>query len=328
MRRRVFRLLAAILGAALARGSAEVGLRLLYPALPSLVGLQGWSWQPTPCQEGAVVAGEGGPRALGMPLIGVFGDSVAAGFGLDDRQRQRFGALLAAALSGGGQPWAEWNEGRPGAGWCPSVQTAAQRVQQHQIRIAVLELFADDLAVHARLQHHGRMIRFPAQASPALRPLIEGSWLLNLIWLAASAADPSPDRRALSPDDQAAFLHAISALSRTAAAQHIPLVIALLPPIGLGRCPADPPAASACAWMPHDLALLADLLIASGAPWLDLRDVYGADAPAVPAERDQPPGGLALHPDPGGHRRIAARLLALLQQIGAAPAGATLPPAR
>ena len=54
-RRRAFRLLSAALGAGLAFLLLEAGVRLRYPTLPSLAGLDGWAWRPTGCREGAVM---------------------------------------------------------------------------------------------------------------------------------------------------------------------------------------------------------------------------------------------------------------------------------
>lgn len=338
-RRRAFRLLSAALGAGLAFLLLEAGVRLRYPTLPSLAGLDGWAWRPTGCREGAVMVApqsvqgtqdgvqdgvqDGAPGAR----LGIFGDSIAAGVRLRQPSAQRFGALLAAALSTPERPWRERNEAHPGSGWCPGVTTAAARIQERRVDIAVLELFADDLSVHAQIDNGGRLIRFPAQASAWTRPLVEASWLLNLLWLGWGGRYGSPDHRYIHPEDQALFVRSVQDLSSAAADAQIPLVILLLPPIGTERCLLDTPPGSACEWMLEDLAMLAGLLDASRVPWLDLRWIYGLDRLQVPEEDGQPPGALAVHPDPEGHRRIAARVLDRLKETGAAPSGAAIPEA-
>lgn len=239
--------------------------------------------------------------------LGVFGDSVAAGVRLDDPPNTRFGALLARDLGTLTDQWVELNDARPGASWCSTVGTAADRIRDKSVDLALVAFFADDLSVHDQLTVNGQLVVFPDRAPPLLRPLVTASWAANFVWAGWAARVGLADRRFVSRRDQAAFVGAVSGLASVAVANEVPLLFVVLPPIDAGKC--DSAASqSMCDWLPRDYELVRFLLGQAKVVSVDLTDVYAGDDVRVPEERDFPVGGMAVHPNARGHARIAERL--------------------
>ena len=296
------------LGSLLLPGILEFSLRFSYSTLPSMAGLKGWKWAPSECSEGTLLTWpENTPSIHGLRL-GVYGDSVAEGHRLAQPYQERFGVLLARKLSSQQVIWTEANDAHPGASWCSAVGTARSRIEHHEVEAALVAFFADDLAVHAQFSIQGQPVRFTSQATPWVRPWVEFSYLFNWIWLHWNQRLGGADPRYIHPVDQELFVRSIQYLMQASTQNQVPLLIALIPPIGVKNCPKSPSKTSYCNWMIEDFWLIARLLEQAHAPWVNLWDVYGQDDVTVPEERSLPVGGLAIHPNAHGHQQIADRL--------------------
>lgn len=316
-----YRAAAFVLGLAAALVGLESGFRLYFHALPSVDALEdgGFTAASVPqveCPEGRLMAWPPAAVPPGDHNLGVFGDSVAAGVRLDDPLTTRFGVLLARALGTPTDLWAERNEARPGASWCTTVGTAADRIRDGGVDLALVAFFADDLAVHDQLTVNGRPVVFPDRSPPFLRPLVTTSWAANFVWAGWATRVGLADRRFVSRLDQAAFVGAVSGLATLAAANQIPVLFVVLPPIDAGKC-VNAASQSMCDWLPRDYGLMRFLLGQAKVESVDLTDVYGDSDVLVPEERDVPVGGMAVHPNALGHARIAARLAPALSGIRA-----------
>lgn len=310
------RLLLALVGLLLGLVLAEGALRQFFVELPSLDALRRspYASKPflagnhridhsldcggfvSPREDRNATIGEGEPLSLWA-----IGDSVTWGMGVlpEDSFVHQLAAKIAAEE---GRQVVFRNLAMPGAGFCQLVRQLNTGLQAGAPDVLLMGLFADDLEHRAWLAVDGETIGLPDQIqNRQLRWWARRSYVVNLAWFAV-APRTSGERRFVDDVGQRAFAGHMRQIAADMDARGGRLVVVLLSPVGLHRCPPDAPMSERCGWMGSDLDLIAQMLDDAGVEYLDLRGFWD-DAPDVslPAERHFQ---LAVHPNAEGHARI------------------------
>ena len=320
MKRWLLALVSVLVGLLLVEGS----LRLLYLDLPSLDALRRSPYKtkrflvhgrqtldPDLSCSGFVVPREERSRVVGKGstdlALWAIGDSLTWGMGVEAEESYPY--LLAGELSAAlGEKVRLRNLAMPGAGFCQIVRQLNTGLQNGTPDIVMMGLFADDLEHRAWLAFEGETIGLPDQIENlSLRWWARRSYAVNLAWF-ATAPRTAGTRRLIDPPGQASFIRNMRRVERDIAAGGGRLVVAVLPPAGLGRC--DPAALirTRCGWMRQDMHLIARLLDEAGIDYVDLREIWD-DAPDVTLPTEQhanPP----IHPNAEGHALISAAIWA------------------
>lgn len=329
----------------LALALPELALRLVYDDLPSLAALSvttslpagaevpSLGEQPPDCrlpEDEPILHGNWelmlpSPTGEGEPLsLWTAGDSITLGAGV--APDQTFSAALARRLAlSSGRPVALRDLGIQGAAYCDSIKDLHLWLDRDRPDAVVLQLFADDLEKRALYAVQGQVIAFPwRERDPLLRALASRSYLGNLAWSTVRARQGEGPTRGIGVEDQVAFRRAVSLLVARLRTLGIPHVLTLVAPTGLPRC-ADPTFAARvadCAWLTHDMDLLAVMLVQEGLPFVDLRAAWEDRPDATLAEERQElerRGRLPIHPDAAGHAALAEALWPALEAAMQAP---------
>jgi hypothetical protein len=215
-----------------------------------------------------------------------------------------------------GRPVEVVNAGVNASGYC-----GAFRMVHHQYAHAVFDkvvigLFADDLEQRAVSLEDGQVHANPNHVDGVVGAVASSSYAFNWIWLKlleravartmqAGGAPPSywvPSGRSVPSETLDNLKRSIDAV-RTYAPVYL-----LNPPSGQGLC-SRPAPNSECDWMHKDMALMAEVLVKSGEPWVDNRTLFQGESTAftLPEEHSwfQETGRLPVHPNALGHERIA-----------------------
>lgn len=321
------RLLLALMATALALTAVEGGLRLTHADLPSTAALAdtglnvkgsrsaflvGTSHEAPLCGRVAMVARDGGFKVLRYgPAAGralrlwVVGDSVTAGMGV--QREQTYSAVLARALARRLDAPVELTIiGSPGGDYCTSLVRLHSALDRERPDLVLWQLFADDLVRWPALKTGLGVVRPPEYAGhPLVRALVSRSYLANLAWFALSP--PSPLARAARPQFQAG----VAAAARRVRAAGGALVVQVLGPSGMPRCPPRSPPDAPCSWMAQDMASMTRWLASAGLPLVDHRRFWHGK-PDVMLARERVSlrgGGMPIHPNAAGHRLLAEALL-------------------
>jgi len=317
----------------LALGLAELGLRLAYPALPSLAAEQGQGWAVVP--SGFGTSRDSQPQEIppeicrptsppvpvtahspgaGPPLaLWVVGDSFTTGVGAPPDQGYAW--LLAQDLAAQTKRAVDLTvRARPGASFCLALQSAEEALSATpRPDVVVLQLFADDLEDHAMVATGQGVVLFPSSVGSSLgRALVERSYAANLAWFGAERLHGVPPRRHIDGASQAWFVRRFAALRESLAQGGQGLVVTLLGPTGLAQCQQPAPIGSRCESLPRDMVLIGNLLDDAGVPFVDLRELWLRHPDLVRTEERKAaltPGGCPIHPDAEGHRVLAEALL-------------------
>jgi len=337
-----------LISAALALMLTELGLRLLYPTLPSLSPLvnssmevAAFDWTDFPpqkspreldasCLEGSYIRPREPLRETrygpddGVPVrLWVAGDSVALGFGVG--AGEDYGSLLATKLAEATtRPVLLRNLAMNGAGFCAVTRRLDEHLASGEAPdLVLLGFFGDDLEDRAVVAVHERPVAFPDRARPApLRPLVSHSYVANLVWygFVARSGGRTVGDRYIDAAGQQLFQASLAHVTERVQGTGGRLVVSLLPPAGLHLCPASTPEGSRCQWLGKDLDLLAELIGAHELAFVDLRGLWsGRPAMIVEEEHQRMREGreLAIHPNPQGHALIAQRLWPTVQAASA-----------
>ncbi|MEL6343893.1 MAG: SGNH/GDSL hydrolase family protein [Myxococcota bacterium] len=325
---------------------AEGGLRLVYPALPSLAALSDSPYQVerfrvdpnqqfddgTNC-EGFVLGREARDARIGPePHAGqlwVIGDSVSWGMGVKPAETyaQMLGERFAEET---GQGVRLRNLSMPGAGFCMILRRLNTELSRATPDAVVMGLFADDLEAYALLAYDGHLIALPDTIQrPPLRWLAGRSYLVNIAWFAVATRQDGP-LRFIDGNGRGAFTRHMGRVLDRLEDKGVSVVIALIPPVGAADCPPDPPLKSRCRWMLDDLDLLAEMVDELGVEAVDLRELW--------AEGDSRAMGLAveqtlelvIHPNADGHRALSEAIWtsagsSLTSALSASPASTVTP---
>lgn len=319
-------------------GLAELGLRLRYPAPPSLAALE--QIEPGAAERDATTAGCRDWRAVpsapvptpqhGQKVLYIGGDSVAAGWGV--APDASFPARIEQAFVRGGQFVDVVNDAHPGASLCDEIARFRGVLQGSRVPSwAVIGVFADDLVRHGAMYVDGRLVAFPSAERPeALAVALRSSWLLNLGWFAWISRHPGRLDGALPGSLRDAVVRSLAETDGAAATASVKRVWVLLPGVNQALCPADadPPGvpastpaggprqteAASCRALGAGLRALREVFAEARVPLLDLDGVYG-DGAAYLLERERfasPPTAVAVHPNEAGHQLLADRILPAL----------------
>lgn len=295
----------------------ELGLRAVYPRLPSLMGASSVGAEKAAAFSGTPPGScdfafdqPVQPRGAGLVVLG---DSITAGVGVTP-PTLAYANLLVGALPGLTlQPIA-----RAGADLCMELRWLRTRLGLAPWpRAVVWEVFADDLMPWMVYGVSDRPFAVPqAEPSAVWRWLAERSYLGNLLWFQVRLHGAGGEHRMVADADQRQILSVLAQLQAQLSSARIPIVPVLMEPAGWPTCPEASDPADACSWMGTDLELLAGLLSEARLPAVDMRGVW-AEHPSVviPAEIGaRPPRDVPIHPDATGHALIADAILPVLQQ--------------
>ncbi len=328
-RRGLYRFFGAALGLCVATGALELGLRAAYASLPSVAALHDASYHVVSVghpsdPERSCVGVE--IRTLETPklqpggadlLIG--GDSVAAGFGV--AIDEAFGARIRKQLSAEtGREWRAQSTALPAAGWCLIASRLSSAIPLLKPKLTLIALFADDLQAHEVLLIDGKFAApTEAVARPMLRSLVRRSYLANQLWFLGLRAGGATGSMHPTPAGVARFRAAMIELDTAARAAGGEALFTLLAPAGMPRCGTGEAAAEICTNIRNELGIIAFNLERAGLPWVDLRELWQNAPPSMLEGESQNP--MPVHPDAGGHARIAAALLPYVRTALRLPPG-------
>ena len=245
--------------------------------------------------------GQAGSRPVSLWTVG---DSITAGMGVGPRRD--YSTHLARALARRLGARVELTIiGSPGGDYCTSLVRLNAALDRERPDVVLLQLFADDLVRWPVLTLNRGLIKPAEYASPGVRALVSRSYLANLAWFALSP--PSPLARAARPQFQAG----VAAAARRVRAAGGALVVQVLGPSGMPRCPPRSPPDAPCSWMAQDMASMTRWLASAGLPLVDHRRFWHGK-PDVMLARERVSlrgGGMPIHPNAAGHRLLAEALL-------------------
>ncbi len=312
----------------------EGALRAHYPALPSVAALHDSDYEVHRFDSGGgdyACSTDLAPAGTRDLLVGsgdetrelwIVGDSVAYGQGVS--AEQVYGVQLAERLADShGVSVVVRNFGMPGAGACGVLSRLEQQLDAGaRPDLVLLGLFADDLEDRALVSVQGRPVAFPDRVDDAwTRALVSQSYFANLAWFSGVMGEVEVHHRFIEPAARADFQIRMRTLVDRIEDAGGATVVSLTEPVGILRCVVPPEPGSRCDWMPDDLDLMADLLVAAEVPAVDLRGLWNAD-PRLMIHHERP-AALPIHPNALGHARMAEALWpALDAAAGPAPDGA------
>ena len=321
-------------GTVLALCTAELGLRT-EPELPSMRATYA-PFHPSerpavhglqPDTPGCVELDPHGtaPRAWGMvigegegpPIKVLFaGDSVTLGQGV--RPRETFAVHLSEVLAKAkGISVEVVNAGVNAAGYCGVIRSVHHHHENETFDRTVITLFVDDLEQRAVVLEGGDLRANPALVDGWVAWAATESFAANWVWFQALrwAVDRSTSGGTRAPEYVATAERTVPAETLENLAQGIEglsdkdVLWLLVAPVGFSLCEADADPNSECAWMAADGDRIAKVLDATGAEWVDLRNLWptGDGSAVLNVEmswwREQ--GRLPVHPNPIGHAQIA-----------------------
>ena len=329
---RAWRLGAVVGGVSSAVLLAELVLRLSWPALPSVSAAQGVDdplvqdfvkrgmagpHLPT-CDQAPPKVNPGGPREVGEgsgpPLrLLVAGDSVARGWGVGDDDG--WAVRLASSLADEERPVVLRWAGHPGHGLCTWASHAHGSLSRGNAPdLAVLQVFADDIAVRGMIMVNGEVVAQPGFGShPLVNLATRVSFVANRLWFAwATHRGPVFPERLDTLHGRQVFVRTLGRLGARLDEAGVAWTIVLVGPAGQHLCGQDPRVESDCSWLMADLDRMARWLDDAELPWIDLREVW-ADTPSDLLDRElgdlEVRGRLPVHPGPEGHAALAGAIL-------------------
>ena len=272
----------------------EAVTRLSYDRLPSLAAMSDHELPAGDCADGVspIVPS---PSTSGVTVLG---DSMVAGHDLGHEERLQF--QLSDRLGADVRV-----DGRPGWGACGLLRRGLGTLE-HPGQGTVLVFFTDDLDDHQVLRTDDGFAVAPTAASPAVRRVIEGSWLANRVWFAWRLRQGTASDRMVTPQGLAQLRAGVAQVEAAHRAQGRPLLVVLVEPLGMVDCPAQAEPDSRCARHREQGELLATELGGLDVELLDLRGLWtDADAQGLPREAG---AELRIHPGTLGVERMAERL--------------------